>query len=296
MARNTQRIGTFPSTMVVISLTIALFLIGICGWLVINGRNLSTYVKEQLAVYVFLEKDLRPAQLDSIYKEIAKQDFVAVENGSPQINFISREVAAKNFAAQAQEADKNFQEFLGENPLRDSYSIKVKEEYFQESRLRRIKVDLQEIPGVFEADYAKNLVDSINNNIRRIYFAMAGGFLLLLILIVILINNTIKLALYSQRFLIRSMQLVGATHAFIRKPFLIRGCLQGLMAGMVAGLLLLGFNYVMLDQIPELTVLQDLTKFLILVGGVLLLGILIGLTSTLSSVEKYLKISLDELY
>ncbi len=296
MAGSKNTLGSFPNALVVISLTVALFLIGLCGWLVINARSLTTYVKERLEVYAFLEKGLSAGQLDTLYKTVAKKDFVLVSNGSPKINFISKDVAAKNFAQQTEGVDKNFQAFLGENPLRDSYAIKINEGYFEEAKLRKIKVELQEIPGIYEADYAQNFVDGINQNISKIYYILAGSVLLLLLLIIILVNNTIKLAMYSQRFLIRSMQLVGATHNFIRRPFLWRGILQGLIGAMAASVLLISFQQFALYQIPELTILQDLPKFLILIGIIIALGVLIGLVSTFQSVERYLRMALDDLY
>jgi cell division transport system permease protein len=295
MLKASKKLGAFPNILVVLSLTIALFLIGVCGWLTINARNLTSYIREQFQVHVFLEKGLSQTRIDSIFREIKAKPFVLTNQGSPQVNFVSKDVFEKNFLAQYK--DENYQKLLGENPTRDAYAIRVSEAYFNEVSLRKIALELQEIKGVHEADYTRNFVDEINANVQKVYLFLAGAFLLLLILILILINNTIRLALYSQRFLIRSMQLVGATHGFIRRPFLTRGALQGLMSGMLAGIFLLVFQQIVIQQIPELQMLQDLTKFLFLIGGILLLGVLIGLTSTLRSVERYLNVvSIDELY
>lgn len=289
-----KKLGSTPNAMVIISLTIALFLIGLCGLLTLNARKLAELVKQNVEVQIYLDNDLTTSKLDSIFKLIAKKDFVLRKENSPQINFISKEVAAKQFI---QESGEDYRKLLGNNnPLYNLYSVKIKEEFFNEAKLKEIKTDLEIIPGVHEASYVENFVDEVNRNISKIYLILSVFVILLLAIIVILINNTIKLSLYSQRFLIRSMQLVGATNAFIRKPFVVKGALQGLISGFVACTLLLFLQQFAIQQVEGLGILQETGKLVLLVLFILIIGTLIGILSTFQSVERYLKLSLDELY
>jgi cell division transport system permease protein len=289
-----KKVGSFPSIMVMVSLTIALFLIGVCGLLALRAKKLAQLVKENIEVQVYLAKDLRAGQIDTLYKAIAAKPYTALKDEKyPQINFMSKDVAAEKFIKETKE---DFKEFLGENPLRDAYIVKIKEEYFQEEKLKEIQRDLQNIEGVYEVGYVENFVDEIGRNITRLYLIMSGLVFLLLIIILILVNNTIRLAFYSQRFLIRSMQLVGATHGFIRRPFLMNALWQGIVGGLIASAGLLGIEQAIMIQFPEYALVQDLEKMIIVIGFLLLLGILISLVSTYRAVEKFLGMQLDDLY
>ena len=289
-----KKIRSTPNAMVVISLTIALFLIGLCGLLTLNARKLAEYLKQNVEVQVYLDNDLTISKLDSVFKIIASRDFVLKNDNSPQINFISKEVAAKQFI---KESGEDYRKLLGNNnPLFNSYSVKIKEEFFTEINLKAIKTDLEKLPGVHEVAYVENVVDEINKNISKIYLILSVFVVLLLIIIMVMVNNTIKLSLYSQRFLIRSMQLVGATNTFIRKPFVIKGGLQGLISGLVACTLLMILQQFAVQQVEGLSVLQEPSKLIILLIVLLIIGTLVGILSTFQSVERYLKLSLDELY
>lgn len=289
-----KKLGSTPNAMVIISLTIALFLIGICGLLTLNARKLTEYLKQNVEVQVYLDNDLNTSKLDSVFKIIATRDFVLKKDNSPQINFISKEVAAKQFI---KESGEDYRKILGNNnPLFNSYSVKIKEEFFTEINLKVIKTDLEKLSGVHEVAYVENVVDEINKNISKIYLILSVFVVLLLIIIMVMVNNTIKLSLYSQRFLIRSMQLVGATNAFIRKPFVVKGGLQGLISGLVACTLLIILQQFAVQQVEGLSVLQEPSKLIILLIILLIIGILVGILSTFQSVERYLRLSLDELY
>jgi cell division transport system permease protein len=289
-----KKLGSTPNVMVVVSLTIALFLIGLCGLLTLNARKLAELVKQNVEVQVYLKNDLTTAHLDSIYKVLIVKPFVLYKENSPQVNFISKEVAAKQFI---EESGEDYRKLLGENnPLHNLYTVKIKQEYFTDANLKQIKSELEQIDGIHEIAYVENFVDEVNKNISKIYLILSVFVLLLLFIIIILVNNTIKLALYSQRFLIRSMQLVGATNAFIRKPFVIKGALQGLISGFVACTLLIVLQQIAVQKIEGLVLLQEMDKMLILIVGILVIGTLMGVLSTFQSVERYLRLSLDELY
>ena len=293
MARTKKKVGAYPGGMILFSLTLALFLIGFCGLLAIQSKRLVTFIRENYEMRVFLDKDLSPATVKTLFKTLTERPYILKIGGQPQISLVTKDVAAKEFIAETKE---DFSKFLGENPLRDSYRIKLNEEYFEESKLAGVKEDLEQVDGVFEVVYQENLVDSINRNITKIYIVMSAFALVLLIIIVVLMNNTIRLALHSQRMLIRSMQLVGATNGFITKPFLGRGLLQGLLAGIAAVVLLLITLQIAIQNLPELGAFQEPEKIAMLSVGLLGLGVLIGFISTFQAVHRYLGLSVDELY
>ncbi|GAB3893574.1 cell division protein FtsX [Spirosoma agri] len=293
MARTKKRVGTYPSGMILFSLTLALFLIGFCGMLAIQSKRVVTYIRENYEMRAFLDKGLSDSKMTKLSQTIAEKPYILKTNGAAQVTFVPKDVAAKEFIAETKE---DFSKFLGENPLRDSYRIKLTEENFEEAKLQQVKQDLEEIDGVFEVVYQENLVDSINRNITKIYAVMSAFALILLIIIVVLMNNTIRLALHSQRMLIRSMQLVGATNGFITRPFLGRGMWQGLLAGVIAVALLLAGLQLAIHNLPELAMFQDTQKLIFLLAGIVGLGVLIGFLSTFQAVHRYLGLTLDELY
>ncbi|MVM34611.1 FtsX-like permease family protein [Spirosoma sp. HMF4905] len=293
MARTKKKVGAYPSGMILFSLTLALFLIGFCGLLAIQSKKLVTYIRENYEIRAFLDKDLSEKKTETLYKTITERPYVLKANGKAQVSLVTKEEAAKEFIAETKE---DFSKFLGENPLHDSYRIKLNEGYFEEAKLQEVKQDLEQIDGVFEVVYQENLVDNINQNITKIYAIMSAFALILLIIIVVLMNNTIRLALHSQRMLIRSMQLVGATNGFITRPFLGRGMWQGFLAGIIAvGLLIAGLQLA-IHNLPELSTFQDPEKIVFLMAGIVGLGVLIGFVSTFQAVHRYLGLTLDELY
>ncbi len=287
-----KKIGSYPNTMIVVSLTAALFLVGFCGLLVIQSRKLVSVIKQNLQITVFLEKDLGPSERDNLYKEIREKPFI-LQGVDSSVVFVSREQAAREFIEGTKE---DFTTLLGENPLLDSYRVKVDEEYFNEEKLKAIQGQLERLKGVHEVVYHQDLADQINRNISKVYLVLAAFAIVMLIIIVILINNTIKLAIYSQRFLIRSMQLVGATDGFIQRPFLVHGALQGVVGGVLACIFLVILQQAAVRNIEGLVVLQEYSKLGILLLVVILLGVLVGLACTYQSLSRYLRISLDDLY
>jgi cell division transport system permease protein len=288
-----KKIGSYPNAMIVMSLTAALFLIGFCGLLVIQSKKLVSIIRQNIEVRVFLNKEETKAGQDSILSIINAKPYVLVSTEIKPITFVSKEEAAKEFIAGTKE---DFVAFLGENPLRDSYRVKIQEDYFEEAKLQLIKKDLEKIKGVYEVVYQEDLADNINRNVTKIYIVLASFALIMLIIIVLLVNNTIKLAIYSQRFLIRSMQLVGATNGFIQRPYVVRGAIQGLIGGVLAAILLIVLQQLAVRNVEGLAMLQEYNKIIILVASVLTLGVLIGVSSTYQSLARYLRMALDDLY
>lgn len=288
-----KKIGSYPNAMIVMSLTAALFLIGFCGLLVIQSKKLVSIIRQNIEVRVFLEKTETKAGQDSILHVIKQKPFVLTSTEETPITFVSKEEAAKEFIEGTKE---DFTTLLGENPLRDSYRVKLHEDYFEESKLQAIKKDIEKLKGVYEVVYQEDLADNINRNVTKIYAVLSAFALIMLIIIVLLVNNTIKLAIYSQRFLIRSMQLVGATNGFIQRPYIIRGATQGLIGGLLAIALLVGLQQLAVRNVEGLLSLQEYNKIIFLAVVIMLLGILIGIISTYQSLSRYLRMTLDDLY
>ncbi len=279
--------------MIIASLTAALFLIGFCGLLVMQSKKLISIIKQNIEVRVMLDKGLDSNQVTKVYKSIVARPFVLSIDGKPQVTFFSKDEAAKEFIADTKE---DFSTLLGDNPLHDSYRVRLQEDYFEDTKLKQIKAELEKNDGVFEVVYQENLADQINKNLTKIYLILATFAIIMLVIIILLMNNTIRLALYSQRFLIRSMQLVGATNGFIQRPFLKNGAVQGLISGLIAAGLIVALQQLALHQIEGLHLLQEYDKLSFLLAGVIILGALIGTASTFQALARYLRMALDDLY
>lgn len=292
-SRKKKKLGSYPYTSVIFSITLALFVIGLFGLLLLHTNKLTEIIRENIEIQVYLEKGITNNQRIQIQKTLSSKDYAAIKSDEVQISFVSKEDAAKEFI---EETGEDFTAFLGENPLRDAYILRIAPEFHDAAKLKSIKEEIEKINGVFEVVYVESLVESINENMAKIGIFLLGFAAILLIAVVILINNTIKLALFSQRFLIRSMQLVGAKASFIQKPFLLRASLHGIFAGVLASSLLYLLMNFANKKIEDLATLQETDKILILFVSLLVLGALIGFSSTFRAINKYLKLSLDELY
>jgi cell division transport system permease protein len=250
-------------------------------------------IRENIEIQVFLDKELSSEQLAQIRKNLAERPFVLAKEDSVQLRFISNKEAAETFIKNTGE---DFTKFLEDNPLRDSYVFSVAEEFQSSEQLTIIAKELESVPGVFEVSYMTDLVDSINKNLFKVSLIMGGFILILIVTVIMLINNTIRLALFSQRFLIRSMQLVGATRGFIRKPFLVRAFLFGILAGILASAILFSLLEYTKGNIEGFAALQNTELMLLLFATLSVMGGLLSGFSTLRAVNKYLNMSLDELY
>jgi len=287
-----KKLGSYPSLSVVASITLALFAIGVFGALVIYSKELEKAVKENIKIQVYLKSQLTDEERSKIEKQLAAEHFLPKQVKNP-IQYISKEEAAQQFI---KETGENFKTFLGENPLHDAYLLRIEESFQSKQSLAKIKNELEKMPGVFQVYYVENVIESINHNITQIGLAMMGLVAVLLLIVVLLINNTLRLALFSQRFLIRSMQLVGAKRWFIQGPFLWRASLHGLLSGIIACVFLAGLLSLATKRIIELKLIQNNDRLLLLMASLLALGILVAVISSYRAVNKYLKLSLDELY
>ena len=288
-----RKLGSYPSISVIGSMLLALLVLGLFALFILLSRNVSNEIRSNIQIQVYLNKSVNEIQRLQISKNLGARDYVLTNDEGPAIQFVSKEEAAEKFI---KETGEDFYEFLGENPLRDSYLVNI--DFTRDSipDMAQVKKDIESISGVFEVDYVESMINNINENITRISLILIGFALILLTVVIILINNTIKLALFSQRFLIRSMQLVGAKASFIQKPFLWRSFWHGSLAGALASAGLYGLFYYAANSLPVIKELLDFNTLILLFSGLILVGGLVGMTGTWFSVKKYLRMSLDELY
>jgi cell division transport system permease protein len=292
-AKAKKQLGYFKFGSVLFSTTLSLFIVGLFGIILIQASSLTKMIRENIEIQVFLDKGLSQKQLTDIRKNLSERPFVLHTEDSVYLRFISDNEAAETFI---ENTGEDFTKFLEDNPLRDSYVFSVSEEFQSSEQLTLIAKELETQPGVFEVSYMTDLVDSINKNLFKVSLIMGGFILILIVTVIMLINNTIRLALFSQRFLIRSMQLVGATRGFIRKPFLIRAFLFGILAGILASAILFALLEYTKGNIEGFASLQNTELMLLLFAGLIISGGCLSGISTLRSVNKYLNMSLDELY
>jgi len=288
-----KKLGSYPYLNVIFSISIALFVIGLFGMLFLHTSKLTTLIQENVQMQVYLNNSITESQTTKIRQTLGSKSYILEKDQQPMISFISKADAAATFL---EETGEDFKNFLNDNPLKPAFIINIKPEYQQNEQLTIIAEEIEGQNGVFEVIYKEGYIESINSNLTKISLVLLGFVVILLFVVIILINNTIKLALFSQRFLIRSMQLVGAKSTFIRRPFLLRSVTYGLISGIVSSGFLFGLMKYANSMIEELASLQDLNKILILFAALLVIGMIIGYFSTWRAINKYLKMSLDDLY
>jgi cell division transport system permease protein len=271
----------------VISISLVLFMLGLIGMVVLHGQRLSVLIRENIGLSVIIKSNVQEKTIVELQKQLEKQSYVK------STEYIPREQAAEDLK---EALGEDFIAFIGYNPLLPSIEVKLNAPWANIDSMMRIERSLLSNASVEEVLYQKSLVHLVNENIQRISLVLLAFSFLLLLIAIALINNTIRLSVYSKRFLIRSMQLVGANQGFIRKPFIIQGVIHGIYSAVIALILLGGVLYFSRQEMPELAALQDIGMMLILSGAVFVLGILISLISTYFAVGKYLHSSLDELY
>ena len=290
--RRKKILGNFPFVIVFTSMTLALFVLGVFSFILVHANQLSQFLQESIEVHVILNKEISESQRAYIETQLNAQPFILRKDQITMIKYVSENDARKDFI---QSYGEDFMKVLDENPLHSSFILKINPDYLNKKTLSDISVKISKWEQVKEVYYLEDLADQISKNIKLLTVVFVSFSVVLLIITILLINNTIKLALYSQRFLIRSMQLVGATKFFIQKPFLARAFSQGLISGATAALLLAGVYYYILSMFPDFQALS--TPYLPhVIGSLILFGGLLGLFSSLIAVNKYLKMSLDELY
>lgn len=281
-----KRLRTSGAT-VIISLSLVLFMLGALGLLIINANKLSTHFKENVGFQIYLKDTASSAQIDVLIQELNAAEF------TKSVNLIDKEQAAEKLKA---DLGEDFVAFLGSNPLLNSLEVKLNANFANTDTLEVIEKNLLQKPFIKEVVYQKEMINKLNKNTKVVAFFILIFSSALLIVAIALINNTIRLSIYSQRFLIRTMYLVGATRSFISKPFIFKGFRQGVIAGIIAGIMLAGFLVLSTRFIPDLLQLQDENVLLILFIGIILIGVIISAFSAFLAVLRYLHLKTSDLY
>jgi cell division transport system permease protein len=271
----------------VVTIALVLFLLGILGLLVLNAKRISDYVKENIGFSIILKEGAKEVESIRLQKMLDTKNYVK------STKYVTKDEAARELE---KDLGEDFVDFLGYNPLLASIDVHLHARYANPDSIKHIKQDLKEYQEIKEVFYQKSLVELINQNIQKIglIILIFSGFLFLIA--ITLIHNTIRLSIYAKRFIINTMQLVGATRSFIRRPFLFRGILWGIYASVLAMGLLTGIIYFLQGAFSNIISLEDVEILSLLYAGVLIVGILISLISTHIAVNKYLKINPDKLY
>lgn len=272
---------------VIISLSLVLFMLGALGLIVINANKLSKHFKENVGFQIYLKDTASSAQTDGLLQEISNSTY------AKSVNLINKEQAAEKLKA---DLGEDFVSFLGSNPLLNSLEVKLNANFANTDTLQIIEKALLQKSYIKEVVYQKDMINNLNKNTKAIAFFILIFSGALLIVAIALINNTIRLSIYSQRFLIRTMYLVGATRSFISKPFIFKGVRQGIIAGVVASVLLVGLLAISTRFIPDLLQLQDENLLLILFSSIILVGVIISAFSAMLAVLRFLRLKTSDLY
>lgn len=271
----------------IFSIALVLLMLGMLGLILVHAKNLSNYVKENIVLNIIVDEGAKETDILAFQKDLNRNTAVK------QTQYVNKEVAQHNLT---KDLGEDFVNFLGYNPLLSTIDVYLKAEYANTQSIDSLKLNLEKNPIVKEVIYQSSLIDMVNKNIRTIGIIVLGFAVILLVIAIALINNTIRLAIFSQRFLIKSMQLVGATKNFIRKPFILMAILHGLIASFIAIIILLGILYYAQKEIPEIIILRNYTEFAFVLIGMVAIGIFITAISTLFAVSKYLRLKIYDLY
>lgn len=271
----------------IISIALVLFLVGIGSLLLLMANDLSVYVKENISFSVVLNQDVKDVEIKRLQKNLDAAPYVK------STQYITKEDAAKELS---QELGQDPIEFLGFNPLLGSLEVKLHSNYANADSISMIEKEMKKFPQIKEVIYQKNLMQAVNENVKRISLILFGFVAIFLVISFALINNTIGLAIYSKRFLINTMKLVGANWSFIRRPFILRNVINGIIASFLAMGMLTGLIYYIQNEMYDIISFEKVYDLLIIYGIMLLLGILITVVSAFFAVNKYLRLKAGDLY
>ena len=273
--------------MSILGVTLVLFLLGIIGWLVINANKLGDYFKENVEVRAYLRGDLNPKD------SVALMNYISAKPYVKSIQYVSKEEGKKIYM---QEESEDWSKVLDENPLPNAIYFRIKNQYVNLDTLTSIKADLEAQTYISDVKYPEALVGKLNKNIKVVSIWLLVLVVIISIVVIFLIDNTIRLAMFSNRFLIKTMQMVGATRWFIAKPLNVRAIINGAISGLIASALLYLVILIAEGSVDWLKTIHDSGLLLLLFFILIVLGIVITLFSTHRSVVKYLKMRLDDLY
>ena len=286
----TQRPNSFFNMQFItssISTTLVLLLLGMVVFFVLSANNLSTYVRENIGISVLVSDDMKEPEALKFQKTLNEKSYVK------ESVYISKEQALKE---QTEAMGTDPAEFLGYNPFTASIEIKLNAQYANSDSIAWIEKEILTNKKVMEVSYPQNLIDSVNRNIQKVSLFLLGLAALLTLISFALINNTIRLAIYSKRFLIHTMKLVGASWSFIRRPFLVRNVWIGVLAGIMADAILLGMAYMLVKYEPQLIEIITPNALLVVMASVFVFGLAITFLCAYISINKYLRMKASALY
>lgn len=272
---------------VVISITVVLFFVGILGLFLLNTKSLASHFKEQIVMTVYLKDNAKDIEITQMQKKIQ------LNSSTKRVQFKSKEEAAEEYA---RDIGEDFVEFLGFNPLLNSIDIYFNASYVNALSLNQTKTEIEISDFVAEVVYDQPLVTLLEKNIERISFVLLISTALFVVIALLLINSSIRLSIYSKRFVIKTMQLVGATKSFIRRPFILSHLSLGIISSFLA---LTALNFLLWEvnkRFPEIEIMQQTSELMIVFGSVLILGISITGVSTFFATQRYLNLKTDAVY
>jgi cell division transport system permease protein len=272
---------------VVLSIALVLFVLGLLGILVLQSNVLAKHFKEQVSMNIFLNDDISISEIQKFQKKLAEKEYVK------SIHYISKDSAAQMME---QELGEDFLQFLGTNPLKQTLEMHLKSEYVTLDSVAKIRKDIGTNPHIYEISYDEIHIDKLDRNIEKITLWVLVLSGILTMIAVLLINSTIRLSIYSKRFTIKTMQMVGATKNFIRKPFIITGIKLGIAGSVLAIIALYLLAMYFEKQIPDVKITQQYDILAIVFGGILILGIVITGISTYFATRRFLNLRTEELY
>jgi len=272
---------------VIISIALVLFLVGFLGLILLKTNSITEHFKEKVVLTIFLKDNAKSNDVEILKGELKKADY------TKSIVYISKKEAAEKYS---EDIGENFLEFLGENPLKNAIDVSLNSEFVNPEEMEKIEKQLVIRSIVEEVVYDKPLIDLLTKNISRISFWVLLFSALFTLIAVVLINSSIRLSVYSKRFTIKTMQMVGATKKFIRKPFIWQSIKLGIIGAIVSNVALIGFIIYINKMVPEIELLSDYKMLGILFLFVIILGILITWISTFFATQRFLNLRTDELY
>lgn len=272
---------------VIISITLVLFLLGVLGFLILSSQRLANYFREQVSITIFLKDDAKNVDIEQLQKTLSIAQYVK------SLKFISKEDAAETFS---EEVGEDFVTFIGDNPLQNSIDLSLKAEFAEPEKMKELEKELLQNSFVSEVVYDKSLIALIHENVNRI------GVILLIIsglftfIAILLINSSIRLSIYSKRFIIKTMQLVGATRSFIRRPFIWTNVRLGITSALLAMGLLYGCLTYISSTSPEFEIFSNTNDMIIVFVSIFIIGVLISWLSTYFAAQRFLNLNTNDLY
>jgi len=272
---------------VIISIALVLFLVGLLGLIVLKTNSITRHFKEKIVMTIFLKDDAKKKDVDVLQAELKKATYTKL------VTYVSKSEAAKQYS---EDIGEDFLEFLGENPLKNAIDLSLKSDFVTPDKMAEIEKSLVIRNTVAEVSYDKPLIELLSKNINRLSFWMLLFSGLFTLIAVVLINSSIRLSVYSKRFTIKTMQMVGATKRFIRVPFIWQSVRLGIIGALVAIGGLIGFIYYVNTKIPEIQLFDDLELLGFLFAVIIALGVSITWLSTYFATQRFLNLRTDELY